>query len=98
MLEAEAHRIECQLDFEPPVFDMEDHSFRPRAECAVCDEPTEVVYYCQHCLTFGDLVPLCPNCVSGSLALIEAGVSRKNLENMALHPECPGACSAYYPL
>jgi hypothetical protein len=90
MLEAQAYQTECGLDFEPWIVDGPDYSFRPIGECAVCDEPTEVAYSCSNCEAI-----LCPNCVSGSLDLIEVGVSKANLEKMALCPDCPGACSQY---
>lgn len=91
MLEAEAYRTEWQLDYEPWVVDAGDYRFRPVGECASCDEPTERAYTCSHC---GAL--LCPNCVSASADLI-GNFTQKNLERMALCPECPGACCAYYP-
>lgn len=84
MLEAEAARCEEQIDYEPPVVEADDHRFNPVAECFVCEEPTEVIYYCSKCV-----VPLCPNCVSGPIDMFKDG---KTLQTHALCPECPGAC------
>lgn len=92
MLEAQAYRTECEPDYEPWIVDAADYRFFPIGECSGCDEPTEVGYNCTECRAL-----VCSGCVCGPLALIEKGITTRNLQDMALCPECPGACCAWSP-
>ena len=56
-------------------------AFFPVAECAVCDEPTEIVYTCSSCGA-----SLCPGCVCSN--------ADKKTDSC---PDCPGACIRWDP-